>query len=93
MNASLNASSSMPSMGGWFAPFTNRQYCVYFYWLMVISALSLVWIVLLALYKIVSSGGKLYAISNSWFWTMLIMNSVGYFGNRLMYSMCLNSVQ
>lgn len=61
MNASLNA-SSMPSMGGWFAPFTSRQYCVYFYWLMVISALSLVWIVLLALYKIVSSGGKLYAI-------------------------------
>jgi hypothetical protein len=91
MNSStvqLNA----PSAGGWFAPFTNRQYCIWFYWLMVVSALSLVWNVLLALYKIVSSGGKLYAISNSWFWMMLVMNSIGYFSNRLLYSMCLNSV-
>jgi hypothetical protein len=46
----------------------------------------------LALYKIVASGGKLYAITNSGFWTMLIINAIGYFTNRLMYTMCLNSV-
>ena len=80
------------SMSGWFAPFTNRQYCAWFYWLMVISALSVVVSVVVALYKIVSSGGKLYAISNPGFWTMFIMNSVGYFTNRLLYTMCMNSV-
>jgi hypothetical protein len=91
----MNASTvqlNTPSVGGWFAPFTNRQYCVWFYWLMVVSALSLVWNVLLALYKIVSSGGKLYAISNPWFWMMLTVNAIGYFSNRLLYSMCLNTV-
>jgi hypothetical protein len=35
-------------MGGWFAPFTNRQYCAWFYWLMVISAAGLVFHVFLA---------------------------------------------
>ena len=91
----MNVSSvqlNTPTMGGWFAPFVNRQYCIWFYWLMVVSALSLAWNVLLAVYKIVSSGGKLYAITNSWFWMMCIMNAVGYFSNRLLYSMCLNSV-
>ena len=80
------------SMSGWFAPFTNRQYCAWFYWLMVISALALVLNVFVALYKIISSGGKLYAINNPNFWTMFIMNSVGYFTNRLLYTMCMNSV-
>jgi uncharacterized membrane protein YcgQ (UPF0703/DUF1980 family) len=80
------------SMSGWFAPFTNRQYCAWFYWLMVISALSVVAQLFVALYKIVASGGKLYAVTNYGFWTMLIVNGIGYFTNRLMYTMCLNSV-
>jgi hypothetical protein len=80
------------SMGGWFAPFTNRQYCSWFYWLMVISALSVVAQLFIALYKIVSSGGKLYAITNPMFWSVLLVNGIGYFTNRLMYTMCLNSV-
>jgi hypothetical protein len=80
------------SMGGWFAPFTNRQYCAWFYWLMVVSALALVFHVFLALFKIISSGGKLYAITNSGFWSMFVINFLGYFTNRLMYTMCLNSV-
>jgi len=79
------------AMGGWFAPFTNRQYCAWFYWLMVLSALGLVFHVFLAIFKIVSSG-KLYAITNSGFWSIFIMNFIGYFTNRLMYTMCLNSV-
>ena len=87
MNSTIN-----PSMGGWFAPFTNRQYCSWFYWLMVMSALSVVVNVLLALYKIISSGGKMYAISHTGYWTMLFINVIAYFTNRLMYSMCLNSV-
>ena len=80
------------SRGGWFAPFTNRQYCSWFYWLMVISALSVVAQLFIALYKIVSSGGKLYAITNPMFWSVLLVNGIGYFTNRLMYTMCLNSV-
>ncbi len=80
------------AMGGWFAPFTNRQYCAWFYWLMVFSALSLVLNVFIALFKVITSGGKLYPLTNSMFWTMLIVNSIGYFSNRLLYTMCLNSV-
>jgi hypothetical protein len=40
----------------------------------------------------VSSGGKLYAVSNPMFWSMVFMNGIGYFTNRLLYTMCLNSV-
>jgi hypothetical protein len=92
MNSAIVQLNDPHFMGGWFAPFTNRQYCAWFYWLMVISALSVVGNLFLALYKIVSSGGKLYAVTNSAFWMMLVINGVGYFTNRLMYTMCLNSV-
>jgi hypothetical protein len=92
MNAAVVQLNDPHSMGGWFAPFTSRQYCSWFYWLMVLSALSLVWQVLVALFKVISSGGKLYALSTPTLWTMLILNAIGYFTNRLMYSMCLNSV-
>jgi len=92
MNSSVVQLNDTHSMGGWFAPFTNRQYCAWFYWLMVISALALVLHVIGALVKVVSSGGKLYAVSNPMFWSILLMNGIGYFGNRLLYTMCLNSV-
>jgi hypothetical protein len=92
MNSAVVQLADPHSMGGWFAPFTNRQYCAWFYWLMVFSALALVLNVFFALFKVISSGGKLYALTNSTFWTMLIMNSIGYFSNRLLYTMCLNSV-
>jgi hypothetical protein len=92
MNAAVVQLNDPHSMGGWFAPFTNRQYCSWFYWLMVLSALSLVFNVLVALFKVVSSGGKLYALSNPTFWSMAVLNGLGYFTNRLLYTMCLNSV-
>ena len=91
MNSAVVQLADPHAMGGWFAPFTNRQYCAWFYWLMVGSALALVFHVFLALFRIVSSGGKLYAITNVW-WSLFIVNFLGYFTNRLMYSMCLNSV-
>jgi hypothetical protein len=59
---------------------------------MVVSAVMVVLHVGAALYKIISSGGKLYAISSPMFWTLFIMQSINYFTNRLLYSMCLNSV-
>ena len=91
MNSAAVQLADPHSMGGWFAPFTNREYCAWFYWLMVFSALSVVLNVFFALFKVISSG-KLYAVSNSMFWSMLIMHSIGYFTNRLLYTMCLNSV-
>jgi hypothetical protein len=45
-----------------------------------------------ALYKIVSSGGKLYAISTPAFWVFTVMQATQYMSARLLYSMCLNSV-
>ena len=92
MNSAVVQLNDTPSMGGWFAPFTNRQYCAWFYWLMVVSALALVLHVIGALVKVVSSGGKLYAVSTPMFWSMVFMNGIGYFTNRLLYTMCLNSV-
>jgi hypothetical protein len=59
---------------------------------MVVSALGLVWHVATALIKVVSSGGKLYSVTNPMFWSMVLMNGLGYFTNRLLYTMCLNSV-
>lgn len=92
MNSANVQLTDPTSMGGWFAPFTNREYCAWFYWLMVVSAVAVVLNVFFALFKVVSSGGKLYAFTNSAFWMMLLANSIGYFSNRLLYTMCLNSV-
>ena len=91
MNASVVQLNSPITMGGWFAPFTNRQYCAWFYWIMVISGVALALHVGSALFKILSSG-KLYALQTPIFWTVLVMNLAGYIGNRLLYTMCLNSV-
>lgn len=92
MNSATVQLTDPTSMGGWFAPFTNRQYCAWFYWLMVFSALSVALNVFIAVFKVITSGGKLYAFTNSTFWMMLLVNSIGYFSNRLLYTMCLNSV-
>jgi hypothetical protein len=92
MNASIVQLTDPHAMGGWFAPFTNRQYCAWFFWLMVVSAVGLVFHVAAALIKVVSSGGKLYPITSPMFWSMFVMNGLGYFTNRLLYTMCLNSV-
>jgi hypothetical protein len=92
MNASTVQINDPNIMGGWFAPFSDRKYCLLFFWIMVVSAVMLVMQVGTALYKIVSSGGKLYAISNPLFWILLGQSIIGYFTNRLLYSMCLNSV-
>jgi hypothetical protein len=92
MNSSVVQLNNLSTMGGWFAPFTNRQYCAWFYWLMVVTGVTMLLHVGSALLKIVASGGKLYAISNPIFWTMFLMNLAGYIGNRLLYTMCLNSI-
>jgi hypothetical protein len=92
MNSSAVQLNDPNFMGGWFAPFSNRQYCSWFFWMMVLGAVTLVLNVVAALVKVVSSGGKLYAVSNPLFWYMIIMNGIIYFTNRLMYTMCLNSV-
>lgn len=92
MHASIVEINDPIVMGGWFAPLTDRKYCFWFFWVMVLSAVMLGLHVGMALYKIVSSGGKLYAISNPIFWTIAIMQSINYFTNRLLYTMCLNSV-
>ena len=42
MNSAVVQLADPHAMGGWFAPFTNRQYCAWFYWLMVLAALALV---------------------------------------------------
>lgn len=92
MNAAVVNINNPNSMGGWFAPFTNRNYCNWFYFLMALSAVAFVLHVGTALYKIVSSGGKLYAISNPAFWVFTVMQATQYISARLLYSMCLNSI-
>lgn len=92
MNSSVVQLNDPNFMGGWFAPFSNRQYCSWFFWIMVLAAVSLVLNVMSALVKIVSSGGKLYPLYNPLFWSIVIMNTMAYITNRLLYTMCLNSV-
>jgi hypothetical protein len=92
MNSAIVQLNDPHSLGGWFAPFTNRQYCAWFYWLMVVSGLALVFHVFWALYKIIESGGKLYSLTTPVFWSMIALNCLNYFTNRLLYTMCLNSV-
>jgi phosphoglycerol transferase MdoB-like AlkP superfamily enzyme len=66
------------------------EYCDYFYYLSVINIIFLVYIILAGLYTL------LFDKKKDGIFTILLIalpTFVGYFTNRLMYSMCVGSTQ
>jgi hypothetical protein len=76
---------------GLFSPFTNRQYCAWFFYLMVAHVISILLILAVMIY-IAASTGKFNSFTDLRSWYMLLLNLTSYFTNRLLYSMCLNSI-
>jgi hypothetical protein len=76
----------------YFSPFISKEYCFYFYILSIIFGLTFLLFFFTGIYTIIANKIKLNSILviN---WVLFIGNTfVAYFVNRLLYSMCLNSM-
>lgn len=80
-------------LGEYFSPFISKKYCFYFYILSIITAFLFVSTVITGLIAFIQNYKKInIALVLNWF--ILIANLfVAYFVNRLLYSMCANSLQ
>lgn len=67
-----------------FSPF-GREYCLYYYYLTVITFVFFVLSFVSALYLVIT---KKLALSSALY--SLVMSFLLYFNNRLLYSMCVN---
>lgn len=78
----------------YFSPFISQQYCLYFYILSLIFGVTFFLFLFGGLFMIISNYGKIKLNSPFVFnWLLFIGNNfVAYFVNRLLYSMCLNSM-
>lgn len=70
----------------------DKKYCIYFYYLSVISYFLFIFIIIGLVFKIFFHSKKTdsYIFINSI--SMLISTFLTYFVNRLMYSMCVKSL-
>lgn len=85
----MNFDESMQSTQSAFTPL-NGIYCDYFYYLSVINFILLLYIILTALYVLLFDKKKedLFHIA-----LIALPTFLGYFTNRLLYSMCVGSTQ
>lgn len=79
-------------LGKYFSPFMSKKYCLYFYILSVITGILLALTVLTGMISFIKNYKKInnVLLLN---WLLLVANFfVAYFVNRLLYSMCYNSL-
>jgi hypothetical protein len=79
----------------YFSPFVSQRYCLYFYILSLIFGITFLLFLFGGLIFLINNYGKVKLNSAFVFnWTLFIANNfVAYFVNRLLYSMCLNSMR
>lgn len=80
------------SLSNLFSPFSNNEYCMWFYYLSVFGFIFLVILVISALFTLVTSNKK--SKPGYYFALFIVCLSYGifYFQNRLLYSMCVKSI-
>jgi hypothetical protein len=78
-------------MNTYFGPL-GKEWCNYFYFLSILAFLTFVFYVLFFIYAIIKkpSSLNLNFISNSVF--VLLYSLIAYYINRLLHTMCINSV-
>lgn len=74
-----------PTLNALFGPM-SRKYCVWFYWLSVIGFVLLAYLVVLAVYKVATSGVK--SVSFAQLLASIVIYGAFYFQNRLLHTMC-----
>lgn len=81
----------MPSFKDLFTPL-DKKYCNYFYYLSVIAYFIFIFMVLSLIWGLIFNYKKydLYLFLN--YISLIISTFLSYFVNRLMYSMCVNSL-
>jgi hypothetical protein len=68
----------------------DRKYCLYFYYLSIFNLILLVFLVISSLYIIMTS--KNSGVFGFQMIFAVLTYAIFYFQNRLMYSMCVNSL-
>lgn len=78
----------------YFSPFVSRRFCLYFYLLSLIFGVTFFFFLFVGIFFIITNYKKIKLNSVIVFnWLLFIANTfVAYFVNRLLYSMCLNSM-
>lgn len=80
------------NLGEYFSPFMSKKYCLYFYILSIFTGVIFVLTVLTGAISLIKNYKKLnnVLLLN---WVVLMANLfLAYFVNRLLYSMCYNSL-
>ena len=80
------------SFSNLFTPFTDSEYCLWFYYLSILGFVFLVILLLSAIFTLVFSKKK--TKSGYYFSVFIVALSYGifYYQNRLLYSMCVKSL-
>jgi hypothetical protein len=76
------------------SPFVSKQYCLYFYIVSMFFGLSFIVVLFVGFFTYVTNYKKInlasMLVAN---WALFLANNlIGYFINRLFYSMCVNSL-
>ncbi len=68
----------------------DKKYCVYFYFLSVLALVLMVFSLISIIFLLADFQKHRYIIMNSM--SSIIMLGISYFSNRLLYTMCSNSL-
>lgn len=76
------------------SPFVSKKYCLYFYFISMIFGLTFIVTLFVGIFTYVTNYKKISIRSMlAANWLMFLANNfIGYFLNRLFYSMCVNSM-
>lgn len=77
-------------LGKLFAPL-DKDFCLYFYYLSIICFIVIVMFVLVFIYVIIRSSGKMSSTLFGYMISAILAYGIMYFQFRLLYSMCLTS--
>ncbi len=81
------------NLADYFSPFVSKKYCLYFYILSVIAGTMFLLTIIVGSISFVKNYKKINVVLTL-NWALLMANLfVVYFVNRLLYSMCNNSLQ
>lgn len=79
-------------LGKYFSPFMSKKYCLYFYILSIITGIIFIFTLITGAVSFIKNYKKLNNVLML-NWLILMANLfVAYFVNRLLYSMCYNSL-
>lgn len=75
----------------YFGAFSNKDYC-YYYWLLAVCCFIVCVLAIVLMIASMFAGKKIDGVAIGTCFGLLLNGLWGYFTNRLLYSMCVNSI-